>query len=54
MIKLKIPGGGNKFNIVMGVQSRLSSKRLPGKALLKLSNTTIFGMTLSIKTLITK
>ena len=35
------------MNIVVGVQCRLSSKRLPGKALLKLSNTTILGMTLS-------
>ena len=54
MIKSKILGGGNKFNIVIGVKSRLSSKRLPCEALLKLSNTTILGMTLSIKTLITK
>ena len=47
MIKLKILGGGNRVNIVVGVQSRLSSKRLPGKALLKLSNTSVLGMTLS-------
>ena len=34
------------LKIVVGIQCRLSSKRLPGKALLKLSDTTIMGMTI--------
>lgn len=34
------------MKIIVAIQCRLSSKRLPGKALLKLSNTTVLGMTI--------
>ena len=35
------------MKVIVAIQCRLSSKRLPGKALLKLSNTTVLGMTIS-------
>ena len=33
------------MKVIVAIQCRLSSKRLPCKALLKLSNTTVLGMT---------
>ena len=38
----------NKKNkIVIGIQCRISSSRLPGKSLLKLEETTVLGMCLT-------
>ena len=42
-----IQGGGDSLRVIVAIQCRLSSNRLPAKALLKLSNTTVLGMTVS-------